>query len=247
MRRRSEPTRSVPPTTRTMAKAISPTTSTLRRRMPGGCSPLRSRRPSPMRARTTCSTGARPKSRPVTSATASPKARTRPSTATSAARGTDGGAKRWKSATEPQASAAPRAPAARAVTRLSVRSCRTTRARPAPSAARTAISRPRSVARISERLATLAHATSRSRPTAARNGSSVWPNSPTVRSCNGRSPTERASGGTPRSRRSSSSAAWSCSAATPARMPPRSRATTCRNEESKTSGETSSATRVSGM
>ena len=50
---------------------------------------------------------------------------------------------------------------------LSIRSCRTIRARPAPIARRTAISRCRDAARASSRLATLAQAISSTSPTAA--------------------------------------------------------------------------------
>ena len=49
---------------------------------------------------------------------------------------------------------------------LSVSSCRTIRPRPAPMAARTDISRARAVARASNRLATFAHAISRTSVTA---------------------------------------------------------------------------------
>ena len=56
---------------------------------------------------------------------------------------------------------------------LSVNSCRTMRPRPAPIAARSAISRLRAVARTSRRLATFAHAISSTKPTAPPRISSV--------------------------------------------------------------------------
>ena len=55
---------------------------------------------------------------------------------------------------------------------LSVSNCRITRQRPAPSEARTAISRRRELYRASSRLATLAHATASSSPTAPSSTSS---------------------------------------------------------------------------
>ncbi len=60
----------------------------------------------------------------------------------------------------------PRAPAARARTRLSVRSWRTIRPRPAPIADRTVISRRRLLPRARVRLATLTQAMRRTKPTA---------------------------------------------------------------------------------
>ena len=60
--------------------------------------------------------------------------------------------------------ARPSAPPIAASTRLSVSSWRTIRSRPAPTAVRSAISRLRPSARTSCRLATLAHAISRTRP-----------------------------------------------------------------------------------
>ena len=60
-----------------------------------------------------------------------------------------------------------------AMSRLSVSSCRASRARPAPMAARTAISRWRVAARDSRRFETLTQAMSSSRPTAANRIHSV--------------------------------------------------------------------------
>ncbi len=61
----------------------------------------------------------------------------------------------------------PRVAAMPASTVFSVRSCRTIWPRLAPSAVRTAISRCRDVTRLNNMLATLAHAMSNTRPTAA--------------------------------------------------------------------------------
>ena len=63
---------------------------------------------------------------------------------------------------------------------LSIRSCRTTRHRLAPSAARIAISRSRAVDRASSMLATLAQAISNSSATAAPSVNSVLRNGPTM-------------------------------------------------------------------
>jgi hypothetical protein len=60
----------------------------------------------------------------------------------------------------------PIAPPATASSRLSASSCRTTRQRPAPSAARIEISRDRPTARESIRFATFAHAIISTNPTA---------------------------------------------------------------------------------
>ena len=67
----------------------------------------------------------------------------------------------------------PPSPPARLSSTLSVRSCRTTRPRPAPSAMRTAISWVRRAARASSRLATLAQAINNSSPTAPSRVSSA--------------------------------------------------------------------------
>ena len=69
----------------------------------------------------------------------------------------------------------PSTPPASESSTLSVSSCRMMRPRPAPIAARTAISRLRPVARTSSRFATFAHAMSSTRPTApSRIHSVVW-------------------------------------------------------------------------
>ena len=70
-------------------------------------------------------------------------------------------------------SASPMTPPITDSSTLSVSSCRMMRPRPAPIAARSATSRLRAVARTSSRLATLAHAISRTKATAALRISSV--------------------------------------------------------------------------
>ena len=87
------------------------------------------------------------------------------------------------SATTPsRASQAPASPATTASTRLSVSSCRINRHRPAPTAARTTISRARTDDRASSRLATLAHAISSTTTDAHISMSNVDLVSPTSRS-----------------------------------------------------------------
>ena len=107
-----------------------------------------------------------PKSRPVTTAAPSVKSSTVMSIRTGFTRGIGSVLDDWSSRTPHHASARPAAAPASASSRLSVRSCRTTRQRPAPSAARIASSRRLPPARISSRLATFAHATSRTSVTA---------------------------------------------------------------------------------
>ncbi len=68
---------------------------------------------------------------------------------------------------------------------LSARNWRTSRARPAPSAARTATSRIRDCARASWRLATFTHAISSTKPTAPSSTNSVCLTFCTIRWCSG--------------------------------------------------------------
>ena len=68
--------------------------------------------------------------------------------------------------TPAHASPMPITPPAAPISRLSVRSCRTSRPRPAPIAARSAISRSRTDARASSRFATFVHAISSTQATA---------------------------------------------------------------------------------
>ena len=86
-------------------------------------------------------------------------ARTRPSSGSDRFTGTgNAGSAASSSDVMPRASATPAAPPITNSSAVSVRSCRTSRARPAPSVTRTAISRRRAVARASSTPATFAHA-----------------------------------------------------------------------------------------
>ena len=78
------------------------------------------------------------------------------------------------------ASNTPRTPPVTANRMLSVRSCRTTRPRLAPRAARIANSRVRPVERASRRLAMLTHAISRTKPTAPSKTQRRGATSPTM-------------------------------------------------------------------
>ena len=89
------------------------------------------------------------------------------STRTSSSRASSAGKKEGRASTVHSANSSPRAPPATPSTRLSVSICRSTRPRLAPSARRTATSRLRALARDRRRPATLAHAISRTSPTAA--------------------------------------------------------------------------------
>src|ERR1035441_5102740 len=123
--------------------------------------------------------GARPKIRPVSSETPMVKKRTRSSgRASSATEPARSPTKATSSCTPYTASRLPSNPPAMESIRLSVRNCRTMRARPAPSARRTPISFCRAVARASSRFATLAQAmTSTSATTAIStySGSAMLP------------------------------------------------------------------------
>ncbi len=164
------------PNTSTTASAISATTNALRAQAPRAPIdvPLPPcRRPSTSWTRDTCSAGARPKMRLATSATISAKTKTRPSTRMSSTRGRSAGARAASALTPSCARAMPQIAEAAASTTLSVRSCLMSRDRAAPTAARTTISRSRTVARASRRLATFAHAMTITRLTAASRMKSV--------------------------------------------------------------------------
>ncbi len=152
-------------------------------RAPTPCRPGAGRRPGRRARRATPAPGRTPGS--PTSEMPRAKASADASTVTSSRRGRSGGASATSAATPTRATSAPAIPAATASTTLSVRSWRTRRARPAPTAARTTISRPRAEARASSRLATLAQAMSRTKPTAPSRTKSVCRVSPTMASCRG--------------------------------------------------------------
>ena len=120
------------------------------------------------------SAGRIPNSRPVTTAAPSVKSRTDTSMPAGLTSAIGWDLEDCSTRTPHQAAARPAAPPARASRTLSVRSWRTTRHRPAPSAARMASSRRRPPARISSRLATFAHATSSTSATAPSRTSSGW-------------------------------------------------------------------------
>jgi hypothetical protein len=103
-----------------------------------------------------CHAGARPKTTPVSSVTPIANATTRGSTPTSGTGSTFGGSVDSSQLTAHVAPSRPSTPPMPESTTLSTRSCRIRRPRPAPSAARTAISLWRSSARASSRFATFA-------------------------------------------------------------------------------------------
>ena len=130
--------------------------------------------------------GASPIIAPVTTSMASEKSRTRASNETASRRGSFdapiASSARRPSAPTPTPTIVPAA----ASTIDSVRSCRTSRPQPAPSAARTAISRALAAPRASNRLATLTHARRSSSPVADMTMIRIGPRSPTIESTNGR-------------------------------------------------------------
>ena len=175
------------PARSTTARAISTITSAPRARVPAR--PFEPRAPSrmtPLRSvREVWRAGARPNRTPVSSEIPRAKSSAVPSMPTWSSRGVFCGPSATSARVIHSASATPAAPPASARTRLSVRSCRTMRPLPAPSAERITISPSRAAARTSSRFATLAAAISRTRPTAPSRSSSFLRRSPTIVSCNG--------------------------------------------------------------
>ena len=112
------------------------------------------------------SAGTRPNTTLVATAIAIVKASTRQSTPTSPSRGMLAGPIAISARVAQNATTSPATPPARPSTTLSARNCCTSRQRPAPSAARTATSRVRPLARASSRLATFTQATRRTSVTA---------------------------------------------------------------------------------
>ena len=158
------------PTSSTSATAISAATSTLRtRRLCVASAPRAppSRRSSFGDDRDTCHAGRAPKTSPVPIAATSVKARTTGSVCVSASRRTPPGLNPTSAFAAQDASQSPATLPAIERTTASVSSWRTMRARDAPRARRTAISRRRDVPRPSSRLATLAQAIASTNPTAA--------------------------------------------------------------------------------
>ena len=115
-----------------------------------------------------CSAGTIPNRTPTTADTATANAATRRSRRTSSSRGRFSGARASSPSTPHFAMTRPRTPPAVASTRLSVSSCVTRRARPAPSAVRTASSRRRPAPRASSSPATLAQAIKQDEPHGAQ-------------------------------------------------------------------------------
>ena len=177
---RPAPTRSI------TASAISATTSAPCARAcprPAGSRPalLRPSPSEPFGARA----GARPLSRPVSSETPSEIHSTLPSTATASRRGMFGAARPRTMSKLQVDSRSPAAPPMRARARLSTNRSLAMRLRVAPIARRIAISRCRTAPRASSRLATFAHATSSTNPTAAASNRRAGLTGPTTGSCKG--------------------------------------------------------------
>ena len=105
-----------------------------------------------------------PKTRPVSTDKPNVKASTLRSIAISCARDVNRSANATSSVIENAASTSPSTPPATASIRLSVSSCRSSRARVAPSAARTEISRSRRTMRASSRFAIDAQTISSTKP-----------------------------------------------------------------------------------
>ena len=153
----------------TTENAISATTRSSRGRF--DLAPLTVRPPPCLSAsfksmRDAYSTGTSPKNRLHKTQTPRVNASTCPSMVVSASRGTVAGASLTRAFKLPPATINPAAPANKASNRLSAISWRTMRPRPAPIAARIAISRVREVALVSNSVATLAQAMSSTRHTA---------------------------------------------------------------------------------
>ncbi len=124
--------------------------------------------------------GASPKRSPVTSESTSAKPSTRRSSPISFTRGSVSGPRDRSPATPQSASSSPSAPPSSARSMLSRSSSPASRVREAPSAERIVTSRRRPAARASMRLATLAQATSRTRPTAPMKTSNAGRISPII-------------------------------------------------------------------
>ncbi len=173
------------PVSSTTASAISPTTSNARTRW-------RRPRPSPDRPPSRkasvsvgpalCRAGSAPKARLVPNAMTIVNQTTVLSTPTWERRGMSAGSAATRARVPQYARPSPATPPTEPRTADSVSSCLMRRARPAPSAARTASSSCRAVALASSRLATLAHATSSTRPTAPNRTNSGQRTSPSSRS-----------------------------------------------------------------
>ena len=171
------------------ASATSVVTSTLRTCRSPACEPPR---PMPCLSASPASpcvmrhAGATPATMPVAIAIAHVNARTRPSSATSPARGSDVPNESTMSPVVQLAARNPTAPPASASTVLSTRSCWMIRPRPAPTAARIASSRARPSTRAKSRFARFAQAISSTHPTAPSSTSRPHRTSDTMSSRSGR-------------------------------------------------------------
>ena len=131
--------------------------------------------------------GANPKTRLVRIAAATANSTAGALIRTVCQRNSWGEPKRMNNSSTQPPIAIPAAPEIAASSRLSVSSCRTIRARPAPSAMRRPISFWRAVARASSRLATFTQPISNTMPTAPSSTSSGVRNSPATESASGSS------------------------------------------------------------
>ena len=119
-------------------------------------------------ARLACNAGASPNSRPVKVESASVKTSRRMSSVAAIHPPVAfAGRMRSSALVVHTETSSPSRPPASAMTRLSIRSCRSSERRAAPNARRMAISRRRDAARASNKLATLAQAISSTKPTSA--------------------------------------------------------------------------------
>ena len=172
---------SAEPASSTSASAISQATRVLRRRPPW-VPPVPPGAPSasePARSvREARSAGKMPKRSPVATESAAVYASTRPSSSKVIQYGTSTPRVETSQCSHQVPTSTPAAPPASAISTLSVSSCRTMRPRPAPSAARTAISRRRAAPRARSMLPTLAQAISSTKPTAPSIRPSIVPRSP---------------------------------------------------------------------
>ena len=135
--------------------------------------------------RPACSAGAKPKIIPATSEAARAKSKTDQLMDTSLSRGRLSGMICSRKPLAQKRIARPTIPPSNERSTLSVSNCRIRRVRAAPSAWRTAISRPLALARASSRFATFTQPISRTNPTAPSNRINDWRTLPTTVSASG--------------------------------------------------------------
>ena len=172
-RTRLRPSR-LAPTSRTTEMATSATISARRTRRP--CEPpvaLGVPCFSAVMTSVDCNAGRSPTASAVAIDATAAKTSTGMSTRMASSRGTPAGFKAMNAITLDVAIPTPSAPPPAPISAPCTSACQTSRAREAPSARRTAVSRDRDALRASIRFATLAHATSSTRPTAANSTTSV--------------------------------------------------------------------------